>query len=1039
MKTLPFKHRLFMKLLAASCLIFALAGNETFAAGGGAPDDFESVDCGSLLSKRANPLLRDAKHPAWSCSAPYETPVYTRPPDDSVALESLLEGAGYGASSNSDWTDMAAGNFCGEQQKEIVLLKNRLRNFSILRGPTPYPVGAFDSLSDSSHPWRAITAGNLDNDPFDEIVAVRKVTATGVPDAVVMKVDLSACDGAAVVATKTIGNPGNSDWLDAAIGNFDGTGKQIALLKAAHTNFFLAKLVGNSLDVVFSSDLDTSTAYPWKALAAGDLDGDGIDELVAAREVSDGKGATVLVYKWSGGTFKVFATSTFGNTKNSDWSSMAIGDFNGDGRAVIALVKNKHSNFAVLDLPIRSTALRVLAAADLDSVSGQEWRGLTATDWLGSDQGAAELVAVRAAKAPYRTDLFVYGNPFHRVSRDTGLADMKAQWDQIRGAPAEAVKTWVAETHTNTVGWSLIVTPDPAYPANPSAFQGDYRALVEFLEATKGFYVDGKQLRVSVSLIPPKAVTPTNCSLPADSPLTPWNELDYFSAEPNADPVSLCKDYLAWGSVVGRLAQDYPHLMSLGIDDFMHYPEDFPGELVAEMQSRMRSQAPWLSFVPTGYYCDLGNNAPDVARTFDTMLYYFRNDKAGGSKCVSSLGESSVGNAPGEFAIASAFLPAGRKLQVGTYWGTLGSGPILTTSARYDYDLVRLIRNLPGLGGVTAYPMQQKTKHFVACNEFNFLDVVDDNKFCTLQRAYGNKPQPVSQTDLTSASGAPPAAGNPFGYVFPAQGVQNVVYRATDGHAHELWRTATGIGHSDLTALASAPGVVGDPMAYVFAAQGIQNVVYRGTEAHVHGLWWSTGAVGHDDLTVEANAPAAAGAPYGYVFDALGVQNVLYRGTDGHLHGLWWSTGAVVHDDLTALSHAPPPTGNPKAYIATTYGLQNAVYRGTDGHLHGLYWSTGAVVHDDLTNASHAPSPASDPTGYFVATDGTHHVVYRSSDGHIRNLSWTTGVVSHDDLTLLAAAPLAVGNPSAYLAPDGTQHVIYRSGDGHVHDLVFGD
>src|SRR4029450_8416051 len=147
----------------------------------------------------------------------------------------------YGASSNSDWVDIDSGNFCGGAEKEIVVVKNRHTNFSILRGPTPYPVGGFDVSSDPDHPWRAVAAGNLDADSFDEIVALRKISAPNVPDVVVFKVNPSACDDVRVAALATIGNASNSDWIDAAVGNFDGTGNQVAVLKSGHVNFLLLR------------------------------------------------------------------------------------------------------------------------------------------------------------------------------------------------------------------------------------------------------------------------------------------------------------------------------------------------------------------------------------------------------------------------------------------------------------------------------------------------------------------------------------------------------------------------------------------------------------------------------------------------------------------------------------------------------------------------------------------------------------------------------------------------------------------------------
>jgi hypothetical protein len=90
--------------------------------------------------------------------------------------------------------------------------------------------------------------------------------------------------------------------------------------------------------------------------------------------------------------------------------------------------------------------------------------------------------------------------------------------------------------------------------------------------------------------------------------------------------------------------------------------------------SRLRSQAPWLNFVPTVYYDYFQNrstsnvNWADLVPTLDSFLYYFRNQKNG--ICIDDTAEceNTVNNAPAEIRDMSSLLPAGRKLQVGIYF-----------------------------------------------------------------------------------------------------------------------------------------------------------------------------------------------------------------------------------------------------------------------------------------------------------------------------------------------------------------------------------
>src|SRR6185295_13691301 len=108
---------------AAALLAIVLFAVSAAAQNGGEPGNLggalsgQSVAAALAAAKAAGPLLVREPQQAPACKAAFETPVYAKPADDTIALGSLLEGAGYGASSNSDWTDIAAGNFCGGAEK----------------------------------------------------------------------------------------------------------------------------------------------------------------------------------------------------------------------------------------------------------------------------------------------------------------------------------------------------------------------------------------------------------------------------------------------------------------------------------------------------------------------------------------------------------------------------------------------------------------------------------------------------------------------------------------------------------------------------------------------------------------------------------------------------------------------------------------------------------------------------------------------------------------------------------------------------------
>ena len=267
-------------------------------------------------------------------------------------------------------------------------------------------------------------------------------------------------------------------------------------------------------------------------------------------------------------------------------------------------------------------------------------------------------------------------------------------------------------------------------------------------------------------------------------------------------------------------------------------------------------------------------------------------------------------------------------------------------------------------------------------------DVIDKIHFVATQRLHergyqlpwegSHRPSPPRRYQHMQRSrqhNAPEAVSTPCGYLSPAPGMQNIVYRDARGRMIELWRDAAGrTGTGNLTHAAhDAPAAAGDPYVYVESSTGTQVVLYRGLDGHVNSLYWATGDVGYDHLTSSVEAPKAAGNPVGY-FEELqaNLNHVIYRGVDGHLHELWW-TGQqpVSHGDITQQAGAPDATGTPSALLDTARGEHIVTYRATDGHIHSAYWSTGPIGHENLSGFARAPRATGDPHAYYSAHNDT--------------------------------------------------------------------
>jgi hypothetical protein len=194
-------------------------------------------------------------------------------------------------------------------------------------------------------------------------------------------------------------------------------------------------------------------------------------------------------------------------------------------------------------------------------------------------------------------------------------------------------------------------------------------------------------------------------------PCTVADECEYFpSCTPSAGTCGCdclageCNDPVGWTSLLSALAQQDPHLVAVGFDDFLQYPNwktgaDMTPDRLAEMQSRLSWPSEWLSLVPTVYHDNFHPTEaipdfPDLPLALDSMLFYYEN---------SPVHDCSVNdNAADQVAELAGRLAAGRPLHAGVYFrSTSVCNPDVTTTSAHD--LLQQMLADPAVDGATVY------------------------------------------------------------------------------------------------------------------------------------------------------------------------------------------------------------------------------------------------------------------------------------------------------------------------------------------------
>jgi hypothetical protein len=232
---------------------------------------------------------------------------------------------GVGSSPNS----VTIGDFDGDGKRDLAVANSGSNTVSILLGIGNGTFGIAPSIAVGTNP-RSIAVGDFNGDGNSDLAV-----ANGGNDQAVPSISILLGDGKGLFAP-AINYPSKESPISLVVGDFNGDGKSdLAVASVGYRGGSVSILLGDG-----KGGFGAAIRYPFTgspvSLAIGDFNGDGKSDLAVRTydpyDPTGGYGVWVL----SGNGDGTFAPAV-GFAPNSYNGSMAIGDFNGDGKSDLAV------------------------------------------------------------------------------------------------------------------------------------------------------------------------------------------------------------------------------------------------------------------------------------------------------------------------------------------------------------------------------------------------------------------------------------------------------------------------------------------------------------------------------------------------------------------------------------------------------------------------------------------------------------------------------------------------------------------------------
>ena len=243
---------------------------------------------------------------------------------------------------------VAVGDFNGDGRQDLATANGGSSSVSVLLGNGAGSTGdgtftATTSPATGSNP-ASVAVGDFNGDGRKDLA-----TANGGSSSVSVLLGNGTGSTGDGTFTAAASPATGSAPYSVAVGDFNGDGRQdlaTANISAGTVSVLLGNGAGSTGDGTFTAAASPATGSAPSSVAVGDFNGDGRQDLATANNGADS--VSVLLGNGAGSTGDGTFTAAVSPATGSAPSSVAVGDFNGDGRQDLATANNGADSVSVL-------------------------------------------------------------------------------------------------------------------------------------------------------------------------------------------------------------------------------------------------------------------------------------------------------------------------------------------------------------------------------------------------------------------------------------------------------------------------------------------------------------------------------------------------------------------------------------------------------------------------------------------------------------------------------------------------------------------